>query len=288
MKKSLGFILVLGFLLPFSPISAFSGSEVHISKDGSLSVTAAKVMQLAGKTFFMRLYWGDAFVRFTVKTGIQTKFLRATGELTNLSEINVGDYLDITGQLESGSDILSVIATTITNSSVQKEQASFSGKISSIDSGLTQFSLVTKNAGQVTIATDGNTVFTKGSRTLDFAHLKVGDTITKTAGDYNLPTKTLQATTVKTYVDPAFYLPKTVEGKLVEVISATAPFSIKVNISGVVYLVNLNDKTQILNKNRAAVVLNRFVVGDNIRVFGTVREIDDPVIDAEVVRNTNL
>jgi hypothetical protein len=52
--------------------------------------------------------------------------------------------------------------------------------------------------------------------------------------------------------------------------------------------VNLSDKTLIMSANRNSALLNRFVAGDTIRLYGTREEIDDPVIDAEVVRNTNL
>lgn len=264
---------------------AFSGSEVHITKDGNATMNGVKVMQQAGTTFYTRLYWGDSFVRVLLKTNSKTTFYRATGELTTISEISDGDMLDVVGELESGTTGLTMVAKTIKNSSVQKAQSTFSGIVTSVDLISRQFVLSTKTSGVITVQTGTTTVFTKGSRTLDLEHVRVGDTITKTSGDYDLSNKILQATDVITFVDPNYYKPKLFEGKLIEVSGSAI---IKVNISGVVYTVNLNDKTLVLNKARSTVTLARFVSGDSIRIFGAIREVDEPIIDAEVVRNTNI
>src|SRR5690242_13109625 len=105
MKRILTALSVVAFFftLPGS-VSAFSGSEVHITNDGVASVSSARVMQIIGNTFFTRLYWGNSYVRLTVKTGDTTKFFRGTGEQTTIQEIKEGDLLDISGELESGSD----------------------------------------------------------------------------------------------------------------------------------------------------------------------------------------
>lgn len=270
------------------PIFAFAGSEVHITKDGIATMNSVTVMQQAGPTFYTRLYWGDSFVRVLVKTNNNTKFFRSTGEPTTILEISNGNLLDIVGELESGTNGLTLVASIVKNSSVQKQQASFTGKVTNVDLALRQFVLDAKVIGLVTVQASSTTVFTKGSRTLDLEHVKVGDTIIKASGDYDLSTKILQADSVKTFVDPNFYKPKTFEGKLVEVISTTSPASLKVSFSGINYLVNLNDKTLILNKARNSVSLSRFVVGDAIRVYGAIQEVDEPIINSEIVRNTSI
>src|SRR3989338_4115549 len=112
----------LFLLASFVNVSAISNSEVHITKDGRASITSAKVMQLAGSTFFTRLYWGESYIRFLIKTNNNTKFFRGTGEATTLSEVSVGDILDVSGVLESGSESLVLVAATVKNSSVQKQQ----------------------------------------------------------------------------------------------------------------------------------------------------------------------
>lgn len=275
-------------LAVFLPVLVFAGSEVHITKDGLATLTVVKVMQQAGTTFYTRLYWGDSFVRMILKTNSRTKYYRATGEATTINEISEGNSLDVTGELESGTNGLSLIAFTIRNSSVQKEWSTFSGKVSNVDLNVRSLILQTKANGDITVLTSTTTVFTKGSRTLDLEHVKVGDNITKVSGDYDLSTKILVATNINTFVDQNYYKPKLFEGKLVEVTSTTTPISIKVSLSGVVYTINISDKTVVLNKARNNVSLSRFVAGDNIRIYGAIREVDEPIIDVEVVRNTNL
>lgn len=280
-------ILKVLFLLVF-PVFVFAGSEVHISKDGTANIIGVKVMQQAGTTFYTRLTWGDSFVRMLVKTNMSTKFYRATGETTTIGEVRDGDYLDIVGELESGTTGLTLVATSIKNSSVQKEQASFPGKVVSVDLSSRSFVMETKSVGQITVQATTTTVFQKGNRTLDLEHVKVGDTVVKASGDYDLSSKVMVSTYVRTFVDPNLYKPKVYEGKLSQVVSTTSPAVLKVVVSNVEYTINLNANAQILSKNRNPITLDRFVAGDKIRLFGILREVDDPIIDADIVRNTSL
>ncbi|MCX6701796.1 MAG: DUF5666 domain-containing protein [Candidatus Zambryskibacteria bacterium] len=289
MKNKLIFtLIILLILVPFAFTQAFSSSEVNITKDGTASISSAKIIQVAGSTFFARLYWGDLYLRLTIKTTSSTKFFRGTGELTTLSEISTGDIVDASGQIDSGSDVLTLTALSIKNSSVQKKQTTFSGKVTGVDLSGRKFMLDVKNFGVITVNINATTQFTKGSRTLDLEHVKVGDIITKTAGDYDLSTKTLVANTVLTYVDLSYYKPKNFEGVLKEVSGTVAPTSIKVLINGVSFVINITDKTSILSKNRNSTLLSRFILGDTIRIYGAIREVDDPIIDAGIIRNISL
>ncbi|HEY4509273.1 MAG TPA: hypothetical protein VJC13_03315 [Candidatus Paceibacterota bacterium] len=284
-NKVLGFFLCLAF---FVPTLIFAASEVHITSDGKATVSQLKVMQIFGSTLATRMYWGSAYVRLTVKTGDKTKFYRGTGEVTTLSEITEGNILDITGELESGSDSLSLVASTVKNSSVQKQQTVISGVVTGVDLGNKRFSMKSSKYGVVTINASGGTVFTKGTRSLDIEHVKVGDMVTKASGDYDLSTKTMTATSVTTFIDPKTFVAKNYEGSLVEVGSATLPTTLKVKIGSLTYIVNLSAKASVLRKNRNAVGLNRFVAGDSVRLYGAIREVDDPIIDAEIIRNLSL
>ncbi|TSC70087.1 MAG: hypothetical protein CEO12_584 [Parcubacteria group bacterium Gr01-1014_46] len=286
MKRDIIIFCAVFLLSPFIT-SAFSGSEVHITKDGLATITDTKVMQIAGGTFFTRMYWGDSYVRLTIKTNSNTKFFRGTGEPTTLSEISVGDMLDVSGEL-GGSDVLTLTAVSVKNSSVQKKQTVFSGKVQSIDLNSKSFVLDDKKVGSVTVVATSTTRFIKGNRTLDLAHIVVGDFITKVAGDYNITTKTVVADSVITYVDPNYYKPKNFQGILKEINLISVPMSVKVSIDGKLFMVKLANNTSILNKARLPVSLGRFVLEDVVRLYGAIREIDEPIIDAEILRNISL
>lgn len=287
MKKFITTLGIFIMLAPFGVAHALS-SEVHIATDGKATVSSAKVIQIAGSTLFARLYWGDAFMRITIKTNSTTKFLRATGEATTFAEVSVGNLLDVTGTLEPQSDTLNIIASSVRNSSVQKEQSTLSGAVTGIDLSLRQFTLSNKERGIVTVKTTSSTQFLKGSRTLDLEHLRVGDSVTKASGDYDIPSKILSAQSVTTYIDLALYKPRLFIGKLAETPASANATSIKINANGAVFTVFLGDKTTIMRNDKSATTLGRFVAGDTIRLYGTRRESDDPAIDAEVIRNTNL
>lgn len=270
------------------PQHALAGSVVNITKEGVASFAEAKVMQLAGDTLYTRLYWGEAFVRLTVKTNSKTKFYRGTGELTTISEVAEGNLLDVSGELESGGNTLTLNASSIKNSSVQKQQTNASGKVVSVDLGLRKFVLDSKISGVINVNVKPETSFVKGNRTLDLEHVLVGDMITKVSGDYDLNTKTLIANSVLTHVDPSLYKAKNFDGTLQVVSGVTVPTSIRVLVGTISYTVNLRENTSILKKNRSKGSLNRFVVGDTVRIYGSIVEVDEPIIDAEIVRNMSL
>jgi hypothetical protein len=140
----------------------------------------------------------------------------------------------------------------------------------------------------VTVKTNTTTQFIKGSRTLDLAHVVVGDTITKTSGDFDIPTNTLTANSVVTYIAPDYYKSKNFQGTLKEIGGTALPTTLQVLIDGKTYTVNVTANASILNKAKGPIMLNRFVVGDTIRVYGAIREVDEPIMDVEVVRNINL
>ncbi|MBI3634405.1 MAG: hypothetical protein HY228_02190 [Candidatus Yonathbacteria bacterium] len=282
-------ITLITSLTIFAPVSALAlSSEIHVTKEGKADVSSAKVMQQAGNTFFARLYWGDAFIRFTIKTNSSTKFLRATGEATTIGEVKEGDLLDVSGELQSQSDTLTINASTIKNSSVQKEQAVLSGTVTALNSSLKQFTLNNKERGFVTVKVATSTQFIKGNRSLDLEHIRIGDRIIKTSGDYDIPSKTFIANSVTTYVDPALYKPRLFIGKLTETPSSIEAITIKVSVSDTPFSVFIGNNTEIMRNSRSTTTIQRFIKGDTIRIYGTRREIDEPIIDAEVVRNTNL
>ena len=289
MKKTS--LVILGILFAFTPATMAHAisSEIHVTKDGKAVMSTAKVMQIAGNTFFTRLYWGDSFIRFAIRTNTSTRFLRATGEPTTIKEIKEGDLLDVVGSLESQSDTLTLAATEVKNSSVQKEQTTLSGTVISVDlSDARQFLLSNKGLGVVTIKIATTTQFLKGTRTLDLEHLRAGDQITKVSGDYDLSAKIMVAQSVTTYINKELFKPRLYIGKLYEKPVATNASWIKVTVGKTLYSVSINDKTIIMNNKRSSTTLERFVTGDTIRLYGSMREVDEPVIDAEVIRNINL
>lgn len=284
-------LLILGILLAFAPATLVRAvsSEIHVTKDGKAAMSTAKVMQIAGNTFFTRLYWGDSFIRFTIKTNTSTRFLRATGEPTTIGEIKEGDLLDVTGSLESQSDTLTLSASQVKNSSVQKEQTTLSGTVISVDlSDARQFLLSNKDLGVVTIKVATTTQFFKGTRTLDLEHLRAGDRITKVTGDYDLSAKIMVAQLVTTYINKELFKSRLFIGKLAEKPATTDTPSIKITVGQTLYNVFINNKTIIMNNKKSSTTLQRFIIGDTIRLYGAMREVDEPIIDAEVVRNTNL
>lgn len=278
-------ILVALLFVPFAFTQA--ASEIHVTKDGKALISSAKVTQIAGNTLFTRLYWGDSFIRLTIKTGNTTAFSRATGEATTIAEIKEGDFLDASGELAGQSETLTLIATSIKNSSVQKERTVTFGTVTGINLSAHQFTLQTKKLGAITVNVASSTKVFKGSRTLDLEHLRVGNIITKASGDYDLPTKTLAAESFTIYIDPLFYKPRLFKGVLSEAPSSGST-SLLIRIDDIPFTVFLSGTTTVMRTDKSTTTIERFLKGDSIRLYGTRREVDEPIIDVEAIRNMNL
>lgn len=301
MMKKLTILAILTAILAFSGVSAQvvkeipnpqkvgTTSEIHVTNDGKVTIQGAYVQQVAGSTFYLRIYWGDSYFKVIARTNSNTKITRKYGGSALVSEIKAGDFLTITGKILEGSDSFNVIAETVKDWSLQDEKAKYSGKVASVGVPDTySFTITLTDGSLVTVHTTPDTDIVKGSLRISVSELKSGDKITSATGVYKYPTKTLEAKNVVVYQDQSLFWPKNFEGKLESISSLGLPTILSVNIDGQIYNVYLGEGAVILNKNKETTTLQRFVVGDTVRFYGMIRKTDLSAIDAEVVRNKSL
>jgi len=263
--------------------------EIQINKFGKISVVGAKVMQFAGSTIYARVIWDSAFIRLLLKTDQSTKITRRYGESIKVSDIKIGDYITIDGVLESNADSLSIITSSITDLSDQTQQNAFSGTVTAINNSLTNFTLEDKNFGPINVNINESTQIILGSRTVNMAHIKVGDKILSASGVYNYANKTLTAKNIKIHIDLSIFKSKNHTGILKTIPGKTLPTTMVITIKSNDYLVNLSADTQIINNKRKTTALSRFLEGDTIVLYGNIRESDDLVIDnVLIVRDASL
>lgn len=261
--------------------------DFHIDKDGYVSIRQAKIVQISGTSFYARYYVGLAFIRILIKTDKNTDVRRRFGDQIPLGLIETGDTINLEGKVENGADSLSVIASKIVDFSNQKEISSFKGSIVNTGGGAGTFMLASANRGTITITTGTTTQIRKGNRIISPDLVRVGDTVTDTVGTYDHANKTLDANVIVVYTDMNVYEPRNFEGTL-KTISAGNPTMITFNTEGRDYSVPITNNIVILNKARKPVSLKRYIEGDTIRVYGAIREAEEPIIDAEVLRDVSL
>ena len=92
---------------------------------------------------------------------------------------------------------------------------------------------------------------------------------------------------VVVYIDPTIFLPRNFQG-ILQAVSGDNPPVLTVNTEGKNYSVMLTSSTQILNNARNSVSLKRYLVGDTVRLYGAIRQAEDPIIDAQIVRDIDL
>ena len=264
--------------------------EVHITRDGKVTISGVKVMQRAGTTFYVRTEWGDgSFIRWVLKTGLQTEIKRRYGDPMSVSEIKDGDYLYIEGVIESGSS-LSVNAKKIIDWSDHTAQSEFSGTIKEVTKPSQQFTLAKANGQLITVflSATSTTVY-RNRRPISSEYLKVGEVISSIEGVYDYSKGTLLAQKVYTVIDAHIFQPQNYQGVLQSHPTGN-PATFTLRIGGKDYTIITSSDVLILNKTRQTVTFDRWLAGDTVRVYGFIREDNDllDTINASVVRDMNF
>ena len=287
----LAFVVFLsaGFLKAQAQTTDIIGnSEVSVNKESVAVMKNVKVVQIAGATLYTRLIWGTSYVRLIVKTTPAAKIYRKYGEEALISEIKINDFIDINGELQSGSDSLTIIADKITDLSILTKASVFTGTVSNIDTSAGTFTMKRKTGDTVTVSISDSTSIGKGSLTIGLDQVKIGNTITNVSGVYDYGTNTIKADKVIVYINKAIFLAQNYQG-ILKSISSTLPTTFVVTVGATDYTVKTDGKTELLTKNRATATVKRFVEGDTLRIYGALEEmIPYTTIDAEMVRNLNL
>lgn len=286
---------LIGFALAndYNPQSVGAGNpEVHIKSDVTMSLKSSRVTQIAGSTLYLNMKWGVMPMYFIMKTDAKTAVTKRYGGMAKVADIKVGDYLDIEGDFFAGSDFFGINALSVKDWSLQEESGTFAGVITEVRADMT-FTLRTTQNPNITVSIASTSTIRKGAVTIPFDRLRKGDAIPIVTGVYDYSRNTLAAKDVLVYQTKADFTPRNFEGKLKQIDGTTLPTALLVTVNGVDYTVKLSEKTPIQKKNRSPGQLARFVVGDTVRFYGALREVekivnDALVVDAEIVRNLNL
>lgn len=277
------------FLFSIAPGAALADvvSELHIGTDGVFSAKNLVVTQKAGTNLFARATWGQAFVRTTLLLNASTTITKKHGESAVVADIREGDRIDVDGALSSGAEGLIITVRTLRDHALLRDGKTLSGTIKSI-SGSDTFVLTNKTFGTTTIFVPSSVSIVQGARTITTFDLRAGQKILTASGSYDYATNTLTVNVLEVYQDPSLFKGKNFEGTLERIDGTTLPAVLVVKINGSSYTVYLSGSTSVLSKSKAPTKLSRFVVGDTVRLFGTIRKTNLSEIDAEVVRDVNF
>lgn len=271
------------------PHSVGSTLELHIDDNSQMVVEGLRVIQKAGSSLFTRVEFGNAYVRITVVTNSATVVTRRFGGKISVADISPEDILSVRGDFLAGSDSLMISAKTIKDWSLQKEPNDFSGTITSVSGGGTDFNLLDDDSGKtIKVHVGESTDVVRGVIFIKRDELKVGDKIVRASGSYDVPNNFLDAARIDAYQDPSIFVSRNFQGTLKSLSGTTLPITAVVSAEGKEYTVYLSKDATILNKIRSNVSLSRFLVGDVIRFYGAIRKTDLTAIDASLVRNISL
>jgi hypothetical protein len=275
----------------YKPQSAGAGPpEIHINADGTIQVKSARVDQIAGTTFYVGVKWGQFPMRFTMKTDSKTSVTKRYGGTASIASLSIGDYIDVNGEFFFGSDFFGITARSVKDYSLTEEAESYSGTIVELGDRSLVLKTPLKN---ITVIAGSGLVIKKGTIEIPWGRLRTGDTVPLVDGVYDYAKNTLTAATMVVYYANTELRPRNYEGSLKSIDGTSLPTNLVVTVGGVDYTVYLSPSTPVFAKNKKPTVLGRFVTGDTIRFYGSLKEsdkllADQYVVSAEVVRNLSL
>lgn len=261
MKKFLSVLLAAAMLIPVLALAEDQNNGLHLGQfmNGSASSTISSRLSLRAGIFTGKVtaVSGNSI---TMTSGGNTvtidasnaKLVRRFGATLQLSDIQVGDTLAVTGNL-SGSVIT---AKTIRDISLQARFGAFVGTVSAIGSG--NFTLQSKRRGSQTINLTSTTIIKLGSQTASSSALAVGETVT-VFGVWDRTNSNVTASRVVIKVPRV-----TITGSLSAIVGA----NLTVNASSTVYSVDAsNAKVRFMRGHKGS--LANFQVNDQVKVWGT-------------------
>ena len=286
-KHTLGSVIALLLMLPATALAA-PKSEISVSADGKVTIKNLHVVQVAGRSYFARAEWDDISLKMLVRTDANTKITKHFKGTAQYGDILQGHYLNVEGHLNSSSDTFDVVASSVQDVSLDSDVGTFSGTVTAVNTNANTLTLATKTDGVITVSLGNAPTITRGSLNLTLSLVGAGDKILAATGSYDFPTKTLTANGITIFQDPAQFTSRTFTGTFKSAEGTSLPTSLIVTINGKDYTVRLGKTSSVLTGGKKPVVLSRFVTGDPLRIYGKRVESLDPIIEAEVVRNTNL
>lgn len=269
------------------PVTALASSEMHFLPDGSITATNVLVYQKAGSNLFCRATWGTAFVRFVLLANSSTVITKDHGEKATVADIAEKDVISFDGTLSTGADSLVIVAKNIRDSALQSADKTVAGIVSSVDTSANTFVLTDKVFGKITVAVSSATI-TKGARTISINEMQVGDKVLSAPGTYDYTSKMLAATSISLFQTDSVFKPRNFEGSLKSISGTSLPVTLVVTVGSTDYAVYLGEKAAVLSKNKSATLLTRLVVGDKVRLYGTIRKTNLTEIDADTLRDLNF
>lgn len=282
-------VFVTGADIDISTLSSIKPpSTISISEKGEVSVKNAVVYMVSGPTLFVRTYWDDAFIRWTIRVSGKTELIKKFNGAIKVSDIKVGHILNAEGTMISGADSLNINATVVRDLNLEDENGKFSGVVTRANDGTSTFVIKTDSGKSVTIKVDGSVTIKKGARYITLSEVVYGDKIVTVEGIYHQPTESVKSNFIEVYQTKKIFEPRNFQGKLKSLSSTSLPTVAVVSIDNIDYTFNLPSNAEVLTNKRKPVSLQRYVIGDTVRLYGKIRETNLTMVDAEIIRNLDL
>lgn len=264
LKRSIAMALLVALALP----------GVTFASDGGDTWTGT-LTAMSGTTLPATLLLQVDTTDYTVNVTSDTVIIRKFNGTSSLTELAIGDTLDVRGGLTG----TTIDATRIKDLTIQRKGGSFWGSIKSIDSTAKSFVLdptfPKKTLPDQTITTTDATKIFQGNRLGEFSDLAVGMRV-KVIGLWRKSTNTVAADRLLIQLTEVNGTVKSIDlTSTPNTITVTSPKSAGAASNGKVqatstknYVVAITSKTVIRDKNLVIIGLSDIKVGHKVHVRG--------------------
>ncbi len=276
--------------IELSPTRGDVATTLTIDRDGNTILKGAKIVQIAGNNMFVKTSWGSAKINWVIVVSKDTTLSRRFGGVSTINEFSNDEYINVEGTMYgSGGDSLVIKAKSVKNWSKENEPGEFSGTIANFNPDKKSFVLIVSGAPNVTVTAPAALTIKKGSRAISFLELRNGDRVISTGGVFNVIDRTLAVDRMEIFQEQSIFVPKNFQGTLKSIAGTSLPTTAVVTIEGKDYTIYLTQQTVIMNKLKEKALLQRFLIGDTVRLYGSIRKINlDEIENIEVFRNIDL
>lgn len=240
-KILLGLAFIFIFVLPIT---------VHAS---SPKIYTGTVIGIDGSQV---IFTATTAAKYIADVG-NAKLVDKYGYTMAFDEILIGDKVQVTGNLWGDS---SISAANLKDLSLYTHNATFTGKIATIDTWNSNFVLQSKLFGSQTINTDGFTVFKKNGKTSSFSELQIGMSET-----VKVQYKRSKQDAIAKVADGTARL---IDVDLTGTVLMKGTASLTVQANGlIIYGVDISQST-LKNNNNKITTFQQINIGDSVKVTG--------------------
>jgi hypothetical protein len=156
-------------------------AQVTIAPNGQVMMRGALITAISGKILTATTGWGSTTITWTISLSGSTRYIPEMPSATAIETVQVGDTVNLTGELDTSSATPRILASVFKDASLYEDSATIGGSVVSTDSNARSLT-IRNDSGTTTIKLLRGTFMTKAGNTTTLDDLRIGEHVSATGG----------------------------------------------------------------------------------------------------------